>query len=73
MDQLSRIFHWEVFQYDKFSNVPNLQLDKSMPEKNIPNYVLHNWLYRTILSKTLLAVKVPFIQAKSIMLHWKAW
>ena len=46
MDQLSRIFHWEVFQYDKFSNVPNLQLDRSMSEKNIRSYVLHNWLYR---------------------------
>ena len=26
------IFQWEVFQFGKFSNIPNFQLDKNMPD-----------------------------------------
>ena len=36
------MFYWEVFQFGKVSNIPDFQLDKSMPETNIPDYAMHN-------------------------------
>ena len=72
MDKLNVSSIVELFKFDKFGNIPNFQLDKGMPDTLKRIYPIMGCIIdctELFCPRISSSLKVPLIQAKSIMLH----